>query len=62
MYFFNYNKYCICVLFGLDFVVVVVVYRISSSYDLLNHYHLKERPPLLGNLSLAASAQDLYRW
>ncbi|XP_039500788.1 glutamate receptor ionotropic, NMDA 2B isoform X1 [Drosophila santomea] len=36
--------------------------RLASSSDLLNHHHLKERPPLLGNLSLAASAQDLYRW
>ncbi|XP_017872011.1 PREDICTED: glutamate receptor ionotropic, NMDA 2B isoform X2 [Drosophila arizonae] len=35
--------------------------RLASSSDLLNHHHLKERPPLLGNLSLAASAQDLYR-
>ncbi|KAI8128311.1 NMDA 2B, Glutamate receptor ionotropic [Lucilia cuprina] len=36
--------------------------RLASSSDLLNHHHLKERPPLMGNLSLAASAQDLYRW
>ncbi|XP_046802065.1 glutamate receptor ionotropic, NMDA 2B isoform X2 [Lucilia cuprina] len=35
--------------------------RLASSSDLLNHHHLKERPPLMGNLSLAASAQDLYR-
>ncbi|XP_067640848.1 glutamate receptor ionotropic, NMDA 2B isoform X2 [Eurosta solidaginis] len=35
--------------------------RLTSSTDMLNHHHLKERPPLLGNLSLAASAQDLYR-
>lgn len=41
---------------------MMVFCRISSSYDLFNNYHLKERPPLLGNLSLAASAQDLYRW
>lgn len=24
--------------------------------------HYKERPPLLGNLSIGGSAQDLYRW
>lgn len=37
------------------------VIRLSSASDLLTN-HLKERPPLLGNLSLGGSAQDLYRW
>lgn len=35
--------------------------QISSASDLINA-HYKERPAILGNLSLGGSAQDLYRW
>ncbi|CAD7089910.1 unnamed protein product [Hermetia illucens] len=35
--------------------------KLLSASDLINHDY-KERPPLLGNLSIGGSAQDLYRW
>lgn len=34
--------------------------KLASASDLLSSY--KDRPPLLNNLSLGGSAQDLYRW
>lgn len=36
-------------------------FRLASASDLISN-HYKERPPLLGNLSIGGSAQDLYRW
>lgn len=35
--------------------------KLSSASDLIAE-RFKERPPILGNLSLGGSAQDLYRW
>lgn len=35
--------------------------KLSSASDLIAE-RFKERPPVLGNLSLGGSAQDLYRW
>ncbi|XP_055384462.1 LOW QUALITY PROTEIN: glutamate receptor ionotropic, NMDA 2B-like [Condylostylus longicornis] len=35
--------------------------KLASASDLLSN-NMKDRPPLLGNLSLGGSAQDLYRW
>ncbi|KAJ6638651.1 Glutamate receptor ionotropic, NMDA 2B [Pseudolycoriella hygida] len=35
--------------------------KLASASDLISN-HYKERPPLLGNLSIGGSAQDLYRW
>lgn len=41
--------------------LILFLCRLASASDLLTKQY-KERPPVLGNLSLGGSAQDLYRW
>lgn len=64
----NRRNWCMCLVLSAFYraqwlwgKIILFLCRLASASDLLTKQY-KERPPVLGNLSLGGSAQDLYRW